>query len=174
MLLASGLTVAFLVAGISAYAGCAGSAARMSRRRCAPQCGSPPLLIPLQIAAGDQARPQYAGAPAGEDRGEWKAVQSVRGAPMVVFGLPDEALHANRYEIAIPHLASVYLTHSLDGEIKGPRRLRDHPPVAPVFFAFSRHGRHGHADALRIVARGVEAAPGKTADRGLWRAGWSP
>jgi len=55
---------------------------------------------------------------------------------MVLFGVPDETRRANRYEIAIPHLASIYLTHSLDGEIKGLDDFADHPPVAPVFFAF--------------------------------------
>src|SRR5258706_7486802 len=55
---------------------------------------------------------------------------------MVVFGLPEETLRANRYEIAIPHLASVYLTHSLDGEIQGLDYFSVNPPVAPVFIAF--------------------------------------
>src|SRR5258708_32221842 len=89
-----------------------------------------------QVTAGDQHGPksmenQPANIAAKE--GLW---QTERGAPMVLFGVPDETLRANRYEIAIPHLASVYLTHSLDGEIQGLDEFADHPPVAPVFFAF--------------------------------------
>jgi cytochrome d ubiquinol oxidase subunit I len=63
--------------------------------------------------------------------------ETQKGAPAVLFALPDGQARENRYEIAIPKLASLYLTHELDGEIKG---LNDfdgkHPPVAPVFWAF--------------------------------------
>ena len=136
MLLASGLTVAFLVAGISAHRWLRGqrSADVQAALRTAVRLAA--VLIPLQIAAGDQHglnTLQHQPAKIAAMEGLW---QSARGAPMVVFGLPDEALRANRYEIAIPHLASVYLTHSLDGEIKGLDDFADHPPVAPVFFAF--------------------------------------
>ena len=136
MLLASGLTVAFLVAGISAYRWLRGqrSADVQAALRTAVRLAA--VLIPLQIAVGDQhglntLKHQPAKIAAME--GLW---QSARGAPMVLFGVPDETLRANRYEIAIPQLASIYLTHSLDGEIKGLDDFADHPPVAPVFFAF--------------------------------------
>jgi cytochrome d ubiquinol oxidase subunit I len=58
------------------------------------------------------------------------------GAPMVVFGLPDETTRSNRFEIAIPNIASFYLTHDWNGEVKGLDSFEHHPPVAPVFFAF--------------------------------------
>jgi cytochrome d ubiquinol oxidase subunit I len=95
------------------------------------------VLIPLQIAAGDQhGLNTLAHQPAkiAAMEGLW---QTGRGVPMVLFGVPDEELGANRYEITIPRLASVYLTHSLDGEVKGLDEFAGvHPPVAPVFFAF--------------------------------------
>jgi cytochrome d ubiquinol oxidase subunit I len=51
--------------------------------------------------------------------------------------LPDQATRSNRYEIAIPKLASLYLTHDWNGEVKGLDAFGDnHPPVAPVFWAF--------------------------------------
>ncbi len=136
MLLASGLTVAFLVAGISAYRWLRGqrSADVQAALRTAVRLAA--VLIPLQIAAGDRHglnTLEHQPAKIAAMEGLW---QSARGAPMVLFGVPDETLRANRYEIAIPHLASVYLTHSLDGEIKGLDDFADHPPVAPVFFAF--------------------------------------
>jgi len=63
--------------------------------------------------------------------------ETQRGAPAVLFALPDEEARVNRFEIAIPKLASLYLTHDLNGEVKG---LNDfigaHPPVAPVFWSF--------------------------------------
>ena len=136
MLLASGLTVAFLVAGISAYRwlrGQTGADVQVALRTTVRLAA---VLIPLQIAAGDQHglnTLEHQPAKIAAMEGLW---QTARGAPMVVFGLPDETLRANRYEIAIPHLASVYLTHSLDGEIQGLDDFADHPPVAPVFIAF--------------------------------------
>jgi len=136
MLLASGLTVAFLVAGISAYRWLRGQTGADVQAALRTAVRLAAVLIPLQIAAGDQHglnTLEHQPAKIAAMEGLW---QTARGAPMVVFGLPDEELGANRYEIAIPHLASVYLTHSLDGEIKGLDEFADHPPVAPVFFAF--------------------------------------
>jgi cytochrome d ubiquinol oxidase subunit I len=136
MLLASGLTVAFLVAGISAYRwlrGQTGADVQVALRTAVRLAA---VLIPLQIVAGDlHGLNTLAHQPAkiAAMEGLW---QTARGAPMVLLGVPDEALRANRYEVAIPNLASVYLTHSLDGEIKGVDDFADHPPVTPVFFAF--------------------------------------
>jgi cytochrome d ubiquinol oxidase subunit I len=66
--------------------------------------------------------------------GIWKT-QS--GAPAVLFAWPDGATQSNRYEVSIPKLASLYLTHDWNGEIKGIDAFGDkHPPVAPLFFAF--------------------------------------
>jgi cytochrome d ubiquinol oxidase subunit I len=61
-----------------------------------------------------------------------------RGVPLTLFALPDESAETNRYAIEVPHLGSLILAHSWDGEVKG---LKDfpadaRPPVAPVFFAF--------------------------------------
>ncbi len=137
MLLASGLTVAFLVAGISAY--------RWLRQdRSAEVAASlktgvymAALLIPLQIIAGDLHglnTLEHQPAKLAAMEGIWK---TEKGAPAVLFALPDEKAKENRYEIAIPKLASLYLTHSLDGEVKGLDQFEGkHPPVAPVFWAF--------------------------------------
>jgi cytochrome d ubiquinol oxidase subunit I len=66
--------------------------------------------------------------------GIWK---TQRGAPAVLFALPDKTTQSNAYEIAIPKLASLYLTHDANGEVKGIDAFGDqHPPVAPVFWAF--------------------------------------
>ena len=60
-----------------------------------------------------------------------------KGASAVLIGLPDAATQSNKFEVAIPKLASFYLTHDWQGEIKGIKSFPDqHPPVAPVFFAF--------------------------------------
>ena len=64
--------------------------------------------------------------------------ETARGVPLTLFAIPDVAAETNRYDIEIPHLGSLILAHSWDGEVKG---LKDfpvdaRPPVAPVFFAF--------------------------------------
>jgi cytochrome d ubiquinol oxidase subunit I len=137
MLLASGLTVAFLVAGISAY--------RWLRNDRTPEVIASlktgiymaAMLIPLQIIAGDLHglnTMEHQPAKLAAMEGIWK---TEKGVPAVLFGLPDEKAKENRYEIAIPKLASLYLTHSLDGEVKGLDQFEGkHPPVAPVFWAF--------------------------------------
>ena len=137
MMLASGLTVAFLVAGISAYRW-------LRKERGAEVMASlktgiylAAFLIPLQIVAGDfhgLNTMEHQPAKLAAMEGIW---QTQKGVPAVLFALPDEKTRENRYEIAIPKLASLYLTHSLDGEVKGLNEFEGkHPPVAPVFWAF--------------------------------------
>jgi cytochrome d ubiquinol oxidase subunit I len=96
------------------------------------------VMVPLQILLGDlhgintlEHQPVKVAAM----EGLWETGTRV---PASLFALPDEQAETNRYEIAIPALASLYLTHSFDGEVKGlkewPRDQR--PPVAIVYFAF--------------------------------------
>lgn len=137
MLLASGLTVAFLVAGVSSWQLLKGRAlvqARLSQR-VGLVLGA--LLIPLQIFVGDLHglnTLQHQPAKIAAMEGIW---QTERGAPLLLFAWPDAQARENRYEIAIPQGASLILTHQWDGELKGLDQFVDaHPPVAPVFFAF--------------------------------------
>jgi cytochrome d ubiquinol oxidase subunit I len=60
-----------------------------------------------------------------------------RGAPLLLFAIPDLAERRNHLEIKVPRLASLILTHELDGEIRGLNSFGDaHPPPLPLFFAF--------------------------------------
>ena len=137
MLLASGLTVAFLLAGISAYRWLKKDQSQevMTTIRAALLVAA--TLIPIQIIVGDlhglnTLKHQPAKIAAME--GIWETQQ---GAPAVLIALPDAKTQSNQFEIAIPKLASFYLTHDWQGEIKGIKSFPDqHPPVAPVFFAF--------------------------------------
>ena len=137
MLIASGLTVAFLLAGISAYRW------RKNDRGADVNVGlrtglyAAALLIPMQIVVGDLHglnTLQYQPAKIAAMEGIW---HTQRGAPAVLFALPDAATQSNRFEIALPKLASFYLTHDWNGEVKGVTEFgANHPPVAPVFWAF--------------------------------------
>ncbi len=137
MMLASGLTVAFLVAGISAYRWLRHDRAAEVMVSLKTGIYLAAFLIPLQIVAGDfhgLNTMEYQPAKLAAMEGIW---QTQKGVPAVLFALPDDKTQTNRYEIAIPKLASLYLTHSLDGEVKGLNEFQGkHPPVAPVFWAF--------------------------------------
>ena len=137
MLLASGLTAAFLVAGLSAYRWQRGQRGADVRAALRSGVFVAATLIPLQILAGDLHglnTLQHQPAKVAAMEGIW---QDERGAPALLFAIPDEAERRNHYAIGIPKLASLILTHELDGEIKGLDSFRGaHPPVAPVFWAF--------------------------------------
>jgi len=137
MMLASGLTVAFLVAGVSAYRWRRGERSTEVRLALASGVRLAALLIPLQILAGDLHGVNtfhHQPAKLAAMEGIW---ETGRGVPAVLFGWPDEATRTNRYEVAIPGLASLYLGHSFDAEVRGLNDFGDeHPPVAPVFIAF--------------------------------------
>jgi cytochrome d ubiquinol oxidase subunit I len=137
MLLASGLTVAFLLAGISAFRWLKNDRGADVNASLRTGLYVAALLIPIQILVGDlhgvnTLKHQPAKIAAME--GIW---ETQRGAPAVLFALPDAATQTNRFEISIPKLASFYLTHDWNGEVKGIKEFGDkHPPVAPVFYAF--------------------------------------
>ncbi len=137
MLLASGLTVSFLVAGISAYRWLCNERGAEVMASLKTGVYLAAILIPLQIVAGDfhgLNTLEHQPAKLAAMEGIWK---TERGVAAVLFALPDAEARENRYEIAIPKLASLYLTHSLDGEVKGLDQFEGkHPPVAPVFWAF--------------------------------------
>jgi len=137
MLLASGLTAAFLVAGISAYRWLRGDKSASVNAALRTGVYVAALLIPLQIVVGDLHglnTLEYQPAKVAAMEGIWN---TERNAALRIFAIPDEAARTNSYEISIPELGSWILTHSGDGEIKGLNEFRgEHPPVAPVFFAF--------------------------------------
>lgn len=136
MLIASGLTVAFLIAGISAFQWLKGQ--RHAAVQAALKTGVflAAGLIPLQIFVGDMHglnTLQYQPAKVAAIEGVW---ETERGAPLMLFALPNSETRTNDYAIGIPKLASLILTHDLNGEIKGLNEFTEHPPVAKVFWAF--------------------------------------
>ncbi|MDO9074553.1 MAG: cytochrome ubiquinol oxidase subunit I [Rubrivivax sp.] len=141
VLLASGLTVAFVLAGVSAWQLLKGKANASTAKALRTGLTVGAVLIPLQILAGDmhglntlQHQPQKVAAM----EGIWK---TERGAPLLLFAVPDEATRSNHFEIGIPKLAALILKHDLDGEIRGLDEFKgvkgwEHPPVAPLFYGF--------------------------------------
>ncbi|NMH60148.1 cytochrome ubiquinol oxidase subunit I [Alteromonas sp. MYP5] len=137
MLLASGLTASFLIAGLAAYRQLQGDNKLAPKIALRTGMYTAAVLIPLQILAGDlhglntiKHQPQKVAA--------MEAVwETQTGAPLVLFAYPDEERRENRFSIEIPKLASFILTHDTEGEVKGLNDFADkHPPVAPVFYSF--------------------------------------
>jgi cytochrome d ubiquinol oxidase subunit I len=137
MLLASGLTMCFMVAGVSAWQMLKKVDSTATHAAFRSAIFAAAVLIPLQIFMGDlhglnTLKHQPAKIAAIE--GVW---ETEKGAPLVLFGIPDNETRSNLYAIEIPKLASLILTHDPDGEIKGLNEFAGkHPPVGPVFWSF--------------------------------------
>ncbi|MEO1319907.1 MAG: cytochrome ubiquinol oxidase subunit I, partial [Pseudomonadota bacterium] len=136
-MLASFLTVAFLFTGLSAYRWLRGDKTEAVKSTLRTGVVMAALLAPLQIVAGDLHglnTLEHQPAKVAAMEGVW---ETQKGAPLVLFALPDEDTKQNRFAIEIPKLASLILTHDLDGEVKGLNEFEgEHPPVAAVFWSF--------------------------------------
>ena len=137
MVLASALTCAFLITGLSAWQVLRGVGQRSAPRVMRVGLTLAALVIPVQIFVGDaHGLNTLAHQPAkiAAMEGVWN---TERGAPLLLFAIPDAAQHRNHDEIKIPKLASLILTHDPNGEIKGMNDFPGaHPPPLPLFFAF--------------------------------------
>ncbi|WP_425220067.1 cytochrome ubiquinol oxidase subunit I [Ralstonia solanacearum] len=96
------------------------------------------VMVPLQIVVGDLHglnTLEHQPAKLAAMEGLWETRTHV---PASLFAIPDAQAEANRYEIAIPALGSLYLTHTWGGEVKGLKDFprEDRPPVIIVYFAF--------------------------------------
>ena len=137
VLLASGLTVAFLLAGVSAWQVLKGKANPSTPKSMRVGLTLGAVLIPLQILVGDlhglntlEHQPQKVAAM----EGIW---ETQRGAPLLLFAVPDEQARTNHFEIGIPKGAALILKHDPEGEIRGLNDfIGEHPPVAPLFYGF--------------------------------------
>jgi cytochrome bd ubiquinol oxidase subunit I len=96
------------------------------------------LLAPLQALIGDQHglnTLEHQPIKIAAMEGHWDG--SKPGA-LVLFAWPDEKAELNRFEISIPHGASLILKHDPNGLFPGLKSVpaTDRPSVVPVFFAF--------------------------------------
>jgi cytochrome d ubiquinol oxidase subunit I len=136
MMAASFLTVFFLLAGLSAYRYLQGSRTEANRKVLKLAIVAAAIFTPIQIFLGDMHglnTLKYQPAKLAAMEGIW---ETGKGVPAVIFAIPNEKTQSNHFEIAIPKLASFYLTHDWNGEVKGLKDFDKTPPVKPVFFAF--------------------------------------
>lgn len=136
MLVASGLTAAFFVAGLSAYRIRLGDIKQAPRLTLRAGLLIATILAPVQVLLGDlhglntlEHQPHKIAA----IEALWETEE---GAPLVLFALPDEEARTNRFAVEVPYLASVILTHDPQGKLVGLNEFEDTPAVAMPFFAF--------------------------------------
>ncbi len=138
------LTVAFVVGGVGAW-----HLLRERHHREGPSEGTrvmfsmamwmAALVAPLQIVAGHtqgQNTLEHQPAKIAAMEGDYRSYP--RGAPLILFGIPDQAPGVMRHTLEIPRLGSLVLKNSLTAPVAGldafPRG--DWAPVGIVFWSF--------------------------------------
>ena len=136
-LLASTLTAAFLIAGLSAWQLLRGTANTGTRLALRTGVLAAAIAIPLQILAGDMHglnTLEHQPAKIAAIEGLWHTEKS---AALTLIGWPNERESRTDYAVKVPKLASLILAHDSEAELKGLNEFPNaHPPVAPVFWGF--------------------------------------
>src|SRR5438128_12124084 len=137
MLLASGLTAAFVVAGLSAWRLLRAGEDVSARKTLRTGLVLAAVLAPLQIAAGDLHglnTLEHQPAKIAAIEAIWK---TGKGVPLVLFAVPDDQRRRNDLAVEIPNGASLVLRHDTEAEVQGIEAfVPDAAPVAPVFLGF--------------------------------------
>jgi len=139
MVVASFLTGSFVVAGvISAWYLLKGREVEANRKALSICLWFLLLIAPVQAVIGDfhglntlEHQPMKVAAM----EGNW---ETSRNVPLLLFAIPDQQSQSNLFEVGIPGLASLILTHEWDGELPGLEEVavEEQPPVAFVFWSF--------------------------------------
>jgi len=134
------VTVAVLVAAVSSILLLRNPAEATARKGLKIAVLTMAVAVPLQLYLGDSqglVTKEYQPAKIAAIEGIW---ETQKGAPSVLFAIPDMKEQRNRFAIEVPKLSSILLTHSLDGEIQGLKEFIEDgsgiPYVPLVFFSF--------------------------------------
>jgi cytochrome d ubiquinol oxidase subunit I len=138
MTLAAFITTCFVIGGVSAAYLLRNRHREGAELMLKLSVGFAAITVPLQILAGDLhglSVHEHQPVKLAAIEGHW---ETQRGAPLILFAVPDEQSESNRYAVSVPKLGSLIITHDIDGEIVGLKEVPpgERPPVAPVFFAF--------------------------------------
>ncbi|AZM95907.1 cytochrome ubiquinol oxidase subunit I [Vreelandella venusta] len=136
--MASFLTGGFVVAGVSAWFLLRKRDVEANKKALSMCLWLLLILAPAQAVVGDfhglntlEHQPTKVAAM----EGNWETQTNV---PLLLFAIPDKESQTNHFEIGIPNLASLILTHHIDGEVPGLNAVpvEEQPPVIIVFWAF--------------------------------------
>ncbi len=138
MVLASYLSVAFVVGAVGAYHLLRDRQNQAARVMFSMAMWMAAIVAPLQVLAGDQQglnTLRYQPAKVAAMEGDFTTQP---GTSLKLFGLPDMRAGRTEDQIAIPHLGALILTHRWNGTVRGldafPRT--DWPPAPWVFWSF--------------------------------------
>ncbi len=133
------LTTAFIVGAVGAYHLLRDATNPRARVMFSMAMWMAAIVAPLQLVIGDlhgvntfEHQPAKVAAMEGH-------FETERHAASILFGLPDARAGETRAQIAIPGLASLYLTHDWNGEVKGLKEFpRENWPtnIPLVFWSF--------------------------------------
>lgn len=98
------------------------------------------IAAPVQIFLGDQHglnTLKYQPAKIAAIEGHWENTPN-ESVPLVLFAIPDMAAEKNYYELTVPYLGSLILTHHLKGQIPALKDFapEDRPNATIVFWTF--------------------------------------
>jgi len=132
------ITTGFVVVGVAAYYLLRERFVREARVMLSMTLWLLTVLVPLQIYLGDAHginTLEHQPAKLAAIEAIWEAHSPL---PLLLFAIPDDKAEMNRFEIGVPELGSLILTHSLTGTVKGLKDFppEDRAPVAIPFFAF--------------------------------------
>ena len=138
MTTAAYLTTAFVVGGVAGFYLWRGRHPRHAQVMLGMAMIMAIFVAPMQLLLGDLHglnTLQHQPAKVSAMEGLW---ETRAGAPLILFGWPDQEGETTRYAVEIPKASSLILTHTLDGEVKGLKEWpkEDRPPVAWVFWSF--------------------------------------
>ena len=139
MVLAAYLTTALVVGGVAAWHYLRREAQAESRKMFSMAMWMLVIVAPLQILAGDlHGLNTLKHQPAKVMAMEGHFDSYPQGAPLILFGFPDEEAATVNYSVEIPGLSSLILKHDLDAPLDGLNTIarEDWPPVAIVFWSF--------------------------------------
>jgi len=135
MAMAAFLTTALVVAATGAYHLLKNNQNQEARLMLSMAMWMVVVVTPIQIVVGDlhglntlEHQPAKVAAMEGH-------FETQKGAPLILFGIPDMQAEQTRYAIQIPKLGSLILTHKVDGELKGLKHWpKDDRPNSPIVF----------------------------------------
>lgn len=138
MVLAAYLTTAFVVGAVGAWHLLRDRQDQAARVMFSMAMWMAALVTPVQLFAGDmhglntlEYQPMKVAAMEGH-------YETRKGAPLILFGWPDDAAGKTLHAIEIPKLGSMILKHDWDGEVKGLKAWpkQDWPNTPLVFWSF--------------------------------------
>lgn len=139
MVLAAYLTTAFVVGAVGALHLLRNRQNPEARKMFSMAMWMAAIVAPLQVVAGDfHGINTYEHQPVKVMAMEGHYESHPEGAPLYLFGIPDEENQELDYAVGIPKLSSLIIKHDLNAPMKGLDTVPDElqPPVPIVFWSF--------------------------------------